>query len=87
MKEYELTSFSSREEITDNSNLPAQVGFLNKLKHFWADINKPLVVSPKTEKVFKEVHDFLFQEITFPELHAFLFSDVGKKKKKDQNIQ
>ena len=36
MKEYELNSFSSREEITDNSNLPAKIGFLNRLKHFWA---------------------------------------------------
>ena len=84
MKEYELNCFSSREEITDNSNLPAKIGFLNRLKHFCADINKPIVLTPKQEKVFKEVHDFLFQEITFPELHAFLFSDVGKKKNKNK---
>lgn len=81
MKEYNLNNLSSRQEVASDSNLPTTVGFLNKLKHFWADINKPLVLTPKQEKVFKEVHDFLFQEITFPELHAFLFSDVGKKKK------
>ena len=85
MKECNLNNLSSRREVgSASTNLPTTVGFLNKLKHFWADINKPIVLTPKQEKVFKEVHDFLFQEITFPELHAFLFSDVGKKKNKKE---
>ena len=49
------------------------------------DLNKPITVtmSPKTEKVLGEVHDFLFQEIKFPELHDFLFQEItifGRKK-------
>lgn len=53
------------------------------------DLNKPITVtmSPKTEKVLGEVHDFLFQEIKFPELHDFLFQEVnlfGSKKNKEQ---
>ena len=37
-------------------------------------------VSPKEEKVLTEVHDFLFQEISF----SGLFS-LGKGKKNDKN--
>ena len=53
------------------------------------DLNKPvkITMSPKTEKVFGEIHDFLFQEVKFPELHNFLFQEVnlfGSKKNKEQ---
>lgn len=53
------------------------------------DLNQPITItmSPKTEKVFGEIHDFLFQEVKFPELHSFLFQEVhlfGNKKNKEQ---
>ena len=52
------------------------------------DLNKPIKLSPKTEKVFGEIHDFLFQEVKFPELHSFLFQEVNlfgnKKNDKEQ---
>ncbi|MBR3511980.1 MAG: hypothetical protein IKN74_03375 [Clostridia bacterium] len=78
MKEYNL-----KEESTQLTN----VGFWQKFKGFMfqeIDLNKPIVLelTPKEEKVFSEVHSFLFQELKFPELHEFLFQEInffGKK--------
>lgn len=43
------------------------------------DLNQPvkITMSPKTEKVFGEIHDFLFQEVKFPELHDFFFKEIN----------
>jgi hypothetical protein len=87
MKEYKLV------ETSEVGNLPAVVGMWSKIKGLLVreiDLNKPIVLelTAKEEKVLTEVHDFLFQEITFPELHNFffqeinLFSKIGKKKYK-----
>lgn len=80
MKEYNLNE--------NAGNLPAQVGVWGKVKSFLfqeIDLNKPIVLelTPKEEKVLTEVHDFLFQDVTFPELHDFLFQEItlfGKNK-------
>ena len=92
MKEFKLDD--------TGKNLPTKAGFWGKVKGFLfqevdvkgflfqeIDLNKPITLSPKTEKVFGEVHDFLFQEVKFPELHNFLFQEVnlfGSKKDKEQ---
>ncbi len=75
MKEYKLI------ETSETGNLPAVVGIWGKIKGLLAkrsDWNKPLVLelTEKEEKVLTEVHDFLFQEVTFPELHDFLFQEI-----------
>lgn len=72
----------------EKSGLPAKVGLWSKVKSFLfqeIDLNKEIVVklSPKEEKVLTEVHDFLFQEVSFKGIKDFLFQDItfGKKKK------
>ena len=68
--------------------LPQKVGLWGKIKNFLfqeIDLNKEIVLelTPKEEKVLKEVHDFWLQDISFPELHDFLFQEItifGKKK-------
>lgn len=71
-----------------NTQLPAKIGVWSKVKAFLfqeVDLNKKIVVklSPKEEKVLTEVHDFLFQEVSFKGIKDFLFQDItfGKKKK------
>lgn len=73
------------------SELPAKIGVWSKVKAFLfqeIDLNKEIVVklSPKEEKVLTEVHDFLFQEVSFQGIKDFLFQDItfGKKKKNRQ---
>ena len=73
------------------SQLPAKIGVWSKVKAFLfqeIDLNKEIVVklSPKEEKVLTEVHDFLFQEVSFKGIKDFLFQDItfGKKNKKRQ---
>lgn len=71
-----------------NTALPQKVGLWGKVKNFLfqeIDLNKKIVLelTPKEEKVLKEVHDFWFQDVHFPELHDFLFQEItifGKKK-------
>ena len=66
------------------ANLPKKIGLWGKVKNFlFSEVTVEL--TPTEQKVFKEVHDFWFQDIYFPELHDFLFRDItlsGKKKKK-----
>ena len=74
MKEYNLNE-------TNGENLPAKIGVWSKIRSFLfqeIDLNAPIVLelTPKQEKVFGEVHDFLFQEVKFTELHDFLFQEV-----------
>ena len=102
MKEFKLDDDVKVNENASNSALPAKKTAWDKVKGILfkeidvkgflfqeIDLNKPIkiTVSPKTEKVFGEIHDFLFQEIKFPELHNFLFQEVnlfGSKKNKEQ---
>lgn len=76
MKEFKL---ENAENANNGANLPAKNTFWGRMKNFWLqeiDLNKPVTLSPKTEKVFSEVHDFWFQEVKFSELHDFLFQEV-----------
>ena len=54
---------------TEEKNLPTEVGMWTKFKGF---LLKDIVVelTPYQEKVFKEVHDFWHQEITFKGLFS-----------------
>ena len=72
MKEFNLNEENNSQEpvAKAGSALPAKVGLWSKISGFLfqeIDLNKPIVLelTPKEEKVLSEVHDFLFQEITF----------------------
>ena len=102
MKEFKLDDDVKVEGAAKESALPAKKTAWDKIKGVLfkeidlkgflfqeIDLNQPvkITMSPKTEKVFGEIHDFLFQEVKFPELHDFLFQEVtffGKKNKKEQ---
>lgn len=76
MKEYKLI------ETSETGNLPAVVGMWGRIKGLIAktsNLNKifALNLTDKQEKVLTEVHDFLFQEVSFPELHDFLFQEIN----------
>ena len=67
-------------DLIDKGALPTKFGMWSKVKSFLFQeigIGKKVVLelSPKEEKVLTEVHDFLFQEISF----SGLFS-LGKNK-------
>ncbi len=76
------------EKNIPNSALPKKIGLWSKVKNFLfqeIDLNKKVVLelTPKEEKVLKEVRDFWLQDVQFPELHDFLFQEItifGKKK-------
>lgn len=76
MKEYNL------KDSTIGTNLPAQYGTLKKIKNFFR-----LDLTEKQEKVFGQVHDFLFQEIEFPELREFMYQEVDFSGIKDFWLQ
>lgn len=66
---------------TVSKNLPAKQTFWSKFKSFLfqeIDLNQEIKIelSPKEEKVLTEVHDFLFQEISFK---GFMNIFKGKK--------
>ena len=62
--------------------LPAKVSVWTKVKKFLCqDITVEL--TPKQEKVFKEVHDFWHQEITGADVKDFLFQEVTWQDMKD----
>ena len=56
------------------SNLPTEVSVWTKIK---------LELTPKQEKVFREVHDFWNQEITGEKVHDFLFYEITGEKVKN----
>lgn len=69
-------------EITNNAGLPSEVSVWTKVRNFLCqDIE--LVLTPKQEKVFKEVHDFWHQEITAEKVHDFLFFEITGEKVKN----
>ncbi|MBR3133033.1 MAG: hypothetical protein IKG42_03030 [Clostridia bacterium] len=73
---------------TEKASLPAKVSLWSKIKSFLfqeIDLHQEVKIklSPKEEKVLTEVHDFLFQEVSWKGIKDFLFQDItfGKKKK------
>lgn len=67
------------------TNLPQEVSVWSKIKAFLLqDVNRDVVITmtPKQEKVLREVHDFWFQEINFGKVKDFLFQEItfGTKK-------
>ena len=86
--------------LSEGSNLPTKVSPWGKVKDFLlqeVDLTAPVVLelTPREEKVLSDLHDFIFQEITwsdvkdffmqeisFQPVHDFLFQEItfGKKK-------
>ena len=63
------------------SNLPGVISVWSKVRAFLfqeIDLNKEikLELTPKQEKVFKEVRDFWCQEITGQKIKDFLFQEI-----------
>ena len=65
-----------------NNNLPAEVSLWTKIRNFLCQ-DFQLVLTPKQEKVFQEVHDFWHQEITGEDVHDFLFYEITGEKVKN----
>ena len=68
--------------------LPVKQGFWSKFKAFWLQdaeefLNKEIVVelTPKQQKMEKEINEFLHQEVTWQKVHDFLFQVVSFGKK------
>ena len=65
-----------------NNALPSEVSIWTKIRNFLCqDIE--ITLTPKQEKVFKEVHDFWNQEITGQKVHDFFFYEITGEKVKD----
>lgn len=70
------------ENSINANNLPSKISVWTKVRNFLCqDIN--LVLTPKQEKVFQEVHDFWNQEITGKNVHDFLFYEITGEKVKN----
>ena len=76
-----------------DTTLPAKQGFWTKFKAFWLQdaeefLKKEIKVelTPKQQKMEKEINEFLYQEVTWQKIHDFLFQEItfGKKKKEQQ---
>ena len=64
-----------------DTTLPAKKSFWGEFKAFWLqDVN--IELTPKQQKVEREINEFLYQEITWQKIHDFLFQEItfGKKK-------
>ena len=62
-----------------NTNLPAKQGAWSKFKSFCFTVE----LTPKQQKMEKEINEFLYQEVTWQKIHDFLFQEItfGKKNK------
>lgn len=70
------------------TTLPVKKGFWNSFKAFWLqEVN--IELTPKQQKIEREINEFLYQEVTWQKVHDFLFQEVtfGKKKKENQEQQ
>ena len=76
-----------------DTTLPTKQGFWAKFKAFWLQdaeefLKKEIKVelTPKQQKMEKEINEFLYQEVTWQKIHDFLFQEItfGKKKKEQQ---
>ncbi len=70
-----------------DTNLPAKRTFWGEFKTFCLqEVN--IELTPKQQKVEKEINEFLYQEITWQKIHDFLFQEVTfGKKKQEQPVQ
>lgn len=66
-------------EDFDRTKLPVKRGFWSKVKSFLFEKEVELEISAKEEKVLTEIHDFLFQDISFKGFMNIL--KIGKDKK------
>ena len=70
-----------------NTRLPAEVSVWTKVKNFlFKEIeitDTEITLTPKQEKVLREVHDFWNQEITGQKVHDFLFYNITGEKVKN----
>ncbi len=66
----------------NSKELPAEINVWTKIKNFLLQ-DIVVTMTPKQEKVLKEVHDFWHQEITGKDVHDFLFYDITGEKVKN----
>lgn len=73
--------------MENKAGLPSEVSVWSKIRNFLCKeieiTDTELILTPKQEKVFKEVHDFWNQEITGQKVHDFLFYDITGSKVKN----
>ncbi len=70
---------NSVSEDFDKTKLPVKRGFWSKVKSFLFEKEIELEISSKEEKILTEIHDFLFQDISFKGFMNIL--KIGKDKK------
>ena len=66
------------ERNINQSAVPAEITTWTKVKNFLLQ-EITVELTPKQEKVFKEVHDFWHQEITGQDVRNFLFQPISGK--------
>lgn len=87
MEENKVNSAEPMNENVENGKtLPAKPSIWTKVKNF---LCQDIVVelTPKQEKVFKEVSDFWHQEITGQDVHDLLFHEITWQSTKDFWLQ
>ncbi len=66
-----MEEFENKEINNESKELPAQISTWTKIKNFlFQEIT--VTMTPKQEKVLKEVHDFWHQEVN----HDFWFQEI-----------
>ena len=70
------------ENSVNNANLPSEVSVWTKIRNFLCQ-DVQVTLTPKQERVFKEVHDFWYQEITGQDVHDFLYYEITGEKIKN----
>ena len=68
------------------ANLPAEVSVWSKVRSFLCQ-DVEITLTPKQEKVFKEVHDFWHQEITGQDVKDVLLHEITWQSTKDFWLQ
>ena len=74
------------ENVETGKALPVKPSVWTKVKNFLCQ-DVVVELTPKQEKVFKEVHDFWHQEITGQDVHNFLFHEITWQSTKDFWLQ
>ncbi len=73
--------------MESKSGLPSEVNIWSKIRGvLFKEIkitDTKLELTPRQEKIFKNVHDFWNQEITGQKVHDFLFYDITATKVKN----
>lgn len=76
-----------------DTTLPVKQGFWSKFKAFWLQDAEAFLaqeikveLTPRQQKMEREINEFLYQEITWQKVHDFLFQEItfGKKNKNGQ---